>query len=192
MKETTMKVRELMVPLEEYASVSENATMYEAVRALERAQENLDMDRYKYLHRGVLVFNKKKKIVGKISQLDILRGLEPKYQKMGDPAVLARAGFSTDFLHCMLEQYSLFSDPLSEICNKATNMRVKDIMSSLVDGEYVEADATLNIAIHCMVMGHFQSLLVSDKKRIVGVLRLTDVFMEVFHKMENCCFVEDI
>ena len=60
-------VRDLMVPLEEYATVPEEATLFEAVMALEQAQERLDRNRYKYLHRAVLVYDKNKKIVGKIS-----------------------------------------------------------------------------------------------------------------------------
>ena len=34
-------IKELMVPLSEYATVKEDATLYEAVLALEEAQENL-------------------------------------------------------------------------------------------------------------------------------------------------------
>ena len=35
-------VKDLMVPLEEYATVSHNATIYEAVLALEKAQDALE------------------------------------------------------------------------------------------------------------------------------------------------------
>ena len=40
MKQT--KVRDLMVPLSDYATVSEQATLYEAVMALEQAQIKFD------------------------------------------------------------------------------------------------------------------------------------------------------
>jgi len=40
MKQT--KVRDLMVPLSEYATVSEEATLYEAVMALEESQLKFD------------------------------------------------------------------------------------------------------------------------------------------------------
>ena len=66
----SMKVKDLMVPLDEYATVSEEATLYEAVLALEEAQEKFDSLPYK--HRAILVYNKKKRIVGKISQLDVI------------------------------------------------------------------------------------------------------------------------
>ena len=77
----TMIVKNLIVPLSEYAIVSEEATLYEAVLALEKAQAKFDQNRYR--HRAILVYDEKKHIAGKISQLDILRALEPKYKQMG-------------------------------------------------------------------------------------------------------------
>jgi hypothetical protein len=35
-------------------------------------------------------------------------------------------------------------------------------------------------------MGQHQSLLVTRDKEIVGILRLTDVFAAVFHRMKEC------
>ena len=102
-------VKDLMVPLEEYATVSHNATLYDAVLALEKAQEEIERNHTAYLHRAVLVYDDKKKIIGKISQLDILTALEPKYSEMGQSRAMSRIAFSPEFLKNMLEQYSLFS-----------------------------------------------------------------------------------
>ena len=52
----SIKVKHLMVPLDEYATVDENATLNEAVLALEESQKRFRQDRYK--HRAVLVFDK--------------------------------------------------------------------------------------------------------------------------------------
>jgi len=41
-------------------------------------------------------------------------------------------------------------------------------------------------AIHQLVMGHRQSLLVTSDENIVGILRLTDVFMHIFQEMSAC------
>ena len=57
----TYKVRQLMVPLTEYATVSEEATLFAAVKALEAAQKNLEQDRFK--HRAVLIYDKNNKII---------------------------------------------------------------------------------------------------------------------------------
>ena len=71
----TIAVKDLMVPLAEYATVSEEATLYDAVLALEKAQEAFDPKKQR--HRAVLVFDKKNRIVGKLGQPDILRALGP-------------------------------------------------------------------------------------------------------------------
>jgi predicted transcriptional regulator len=54
------------------------------------------------------------------------------------------------------------------------------------EGEYVSEEATLNEAIHQIVMGHHQSLLVTRNSGIVGILRLTDVFKHIFQTMKTC------
>jgi CBS domain-containing protein len=178
-------VKQLMVPLEEYATVSEDATLYEAIIALEKAQREFDQEKYR--HRAILVFDKRKRIVGKVSQMDVIRSLEPKYSEIGDIGKLSRAGFSPSFLRSMLEQYSLWDEPIDEICNKASRMRVKDVMYRPTEGEYIQEDASLGEAIHQLVMGHHQSLLVVGAKgRIVGILRLSDVFKEVCEITKIC------
>ena len=183
---TDLIVKDLMVPLEEYATVDEEATLYEAVTALEEAQEECDRSLYKYLHRAILVLDKGKKVVGKISQLDVLRALEPKYMEMGDPGKLSRTGFSPQFMKSMLEQYALWDRPLNQICSKATNIKVKVFMHTPTEGEYIQENAALGEAIHQLVMGHHQSLLVTGERKIVGILRLTDVFMNIFEEMRAC------
>ena len=182
----TITVKDLMVPIEEYATVSQEATLYEAVLELEKAQERLDRDKYLYLHRAVLVYDAKGEIVGKVSQLDALRALEPKYRDMGEPGSLSKAGFSASFLRSMLQQYSLWDKPLSDNCTKAGQVKVKKFMHTPSEGEFVEEDATLEKAIHLLVMGRHQSLLVTRGQDIVGVLRLTDVFKDIFQRVKAC------
>ena len=182
----TIPIKDLMVPLEEYATVSEEATLFEAVAALEKAQERLDRDKYLYLHRAVLVYDKNNQIIGKISQLDVLRALEPKYDDLGDMGKLAHTGFSPQFLKTMLKQGAFWETPLRDICSKAGGFKVKTFMYTPTEGEYIHEDASLDEAIHLLVMGHHQSLLVTRDKEIIGILKLTDVFAEVFHIMKTC------
>jgi CBS domain-containing protein len=180
-----ISVQDLMVPLDEYVTVSVKATMFDAVMALEKAHEELDRKRYTYLHRAILVYDENKKIVGKISQLDVLRALEPKYMDMGDQGVLSRAGFSPQFLKSMLERYSLFDMPLRDMCSKAAKVPVTDFMYTPTEGEYIDETASLGEAVHQLVMGRHQSLLVTKEKDIVGILRLTDVFKYIFQTMKT-------
>jgi CBS domain-containing protein len=179
-------VKDLMVPLSEYATVTEDATLYEAVLSLEEAQEKFEEKHARYRHRAILVLDKDGKVVGKISQLDVLRALEPKYQDMIQGEGSHRYGFTKNFMKSILEDYHLFASPLGDICRKAGEQNVKKFMYTPTEGEYVSHDASLDVAIHQLIMGHHQSLLVTHGEKIVGILRLTDVFAALFHKMKDC------
>jgi CBS domain-containing protein len=182
MKSTTVK--DLMVPLAEYAIVLEEATLAEAILALEKAQMEFAPSQHR--HRAILVLDMNKKVVGKISMLDVLRGLEPKYGKIEQTGMLSRAGFSPEFLKSMLEKYSLWAKPLKAICAKAARLKVRHFMYTPSDGEYVDEGATLSQAIHQLVMGHHHSLLVTRGDEIVGILRLSDVFKEICEEIKAC------
>ena len=179
-------VEDLMVPLSEYATVIEDATLYEAVLALEKAQENFEDKHTRYRHRAILMLDKDGKVVGKLSQLDVLRALEPKYQDMIQGQGSQRFGFTKKFMQSMLEDYSLFANPLDDICRKAGEQPVKKFMQTPTEGEYISEAASLEAAIHQLILGNSQSLLVTRDDNIVGILRLTDVFAAVFHRMKEC------
>ena len=179
-------VKDLMVPLSEYATVNEDATLYEAVLSLEEAQEKFEDKHTRYRHRAILILDKDGKVVGKLGQLDVLRALEPKYQDMVEGKGSHRYGFTKHFMKSMLEGYHLFANPLDDICRKAGEQSVNKFMSTPTEGEYISEDASLDVAMHQFIMGHHQSLLVTAGKKIVGILRLTDVFAAVFHKMKEC------
>ena len=105
---------------------------------------------------------------------------------MGDQSALSRAGFSPQFLKAMLGQHSLWDKPLKDVCGKAVKHKVKKFMYKPTEGEYIEESASLEEAMHLLVMGRHQSLLVTSGGNIVGILRLTDVFMEIFRLMRIC------
>ena len=179
-------VEELMVPVDEYATVSEDASLFEAVVALEEAQQLISQTGRLYLHRAIMVYDKNKKVVGKITQLDVLRSLEPRYKDLGDTRAMSRAGLSASFLKSMMDNMAFCDTSLSDMCGKAARIKVKDFMNSPEEGECVGVDASICEAIHLFVMSQNQGLLVVSKDEIVGILRLSDVFMKVFEMMKQC------
>jgi CBS domain-containing protein len=177
-----MTVQELMVPLSDYATVSEDATLEEAIISLEKAQKSYDCS--KYTHRAVLVLDKKKRVVGKVSQLDALRALEPKYNEIhAAPGRTSYRHFSQMFLRSMVKSYHLFDKPLDVLHKRAARIYVRDFMHKTTEEEHLDSDATLDEAIHMLIMGCHQSLLVTHGEQIVGILRLTDAFEAVFKSM---------
>ena len=182
-------VKDLMVPLEEYATIDQEASLFDAVMALEKAQEEYRRPGAQYPHRAILVYDQKKRVVGKLSQLDILRSLEPKYKQAAsqDSGRVMASGFSQEFLRSMVRQFSLWDKPLMDICKKATRMKAKDCMHVPEEGEFVKDSDSLDVAMNQLIMGLHQSLLVTnDRKAIVGILRLTDVFKQVVDAMKKC------
>ena len=74
------------------------------------------------------------------------------------------------------EQYSLWDRPFEEYIKSLKSTRVRDAMYKPADHQHVNMDETLVEAMHKIVMGRHQSLLVLDGKKVVGILRSTDVF----------------
>lgn len=188
-------VKNLMVPLSEYATVSEDASLYEAVIALDKVQKEFDstclekapkeFGTKRHPHRAILVLDENGQVAGKISQLDALMALEPKYEEMHGGGGMHRLGFTKKFMKSLLETYRLWNSPLEDIRAKSVEIPVKRFMHIPSEGEFVDEDATPDEAIHQLVLGHHQSLLVIKEGKITGILRLTDVFEAVFYKMKE-------
>ncbi len=172
----SVKVKKLMVALTDYATVSQDETLYEAVLAFEKA---LKSDHHRYPHRAVLALDDEGQAVGKLSQWDLIKALEPRYNEIVESKSLIRYGFSASFIRSMIKSQGLWQKPLDNLCRKAANIRVKDVMYSPAEGEYVDEDASLDEGIHQLVIGHHQSLLVTRNSKVVGILRLSDVFFEI-------------
>jgi CBS domain-containing protein len=182
----TVIVKDLMVSIEEYATVSKGANLYEAVIALEKAQLSVDASRHK--HRAVLVLDDEGNVVGKLDIFDILMALEPKYGELDAAGVLKRSGYSPEFIDSLLKDKLLWGESLQFICSRAPDINVIELMEDPEDGAYIEADATLDEAIHQLLMWRYQSLLVTSGKKVIGILRLSDVFTKICAKIKTCNF----
>jgi CBS domain-containing protein len=171
-----------MVPLDEYATVSDNATLADAIHALDHAQATYCQNKYR--HRAILVLDNNRQPIGKISQIDALRALEPKYKEIQNQDTRGTfRHFSRMFLNSMIEYHRLFDGSLDDLRKKAAKIHVSDFMLTLSADECVSEGGTLDEAIHLLIMGHHQSLLVKRDDQIVGILRLTDVFSAVFQPL---------
>ena len=85
-----------------------------------------------------------------------------------------------------LEEHGLWDKSLKDILGNAAKMKAKTFMYTPKEAEYIDESASLEEAMHMLVMGRHQSLLATKGGEIVGILRLTDVFMEIFRLMKFC------
>jgi len=168
-------VKDLMVPIADYAVVPEDATIREALLALDRAQQFLAPGREH--HRAVLVADKRGGIIGKLGYLAFLRGLEPKYNVVGDVEKLANVGVSVEIITMMMESYRFWQDDMSIICRRAKSIRVKDVMRPIE--ESIDENQPITEALHRIIMWQSLSILVKRGETVVGIVRLSDLFAEI-------------
>lgn len=178
------RVKDLMVPLSEYATVPVGSTLFEAVQALEKAQEEFDHTKYK--HRGILILDSNLRVVGKLSHLHALRALEPAAEDTSDLQELAQFGFSHQYIRTLRKIHRGQAAPLADLCRKAAELKVEDFMHIAVEDEFIDHEATLDMAIHQLVNEKLLSLLVTKDGDTIGILRLADVFAAVYHTLKDC------
>ena len=168
-------VIDVMLPIEEYALVSEEDTLYDAFITLEEAQEKRPKGRQK--HRAVLVLNRNGDIVGKLGHLGFLKALEPGYKALGKMEMVSKSGLTRDYITSMMKDFDLLQDDLDEIRKKTKSIKMKDVMRPMT--EQVDVNDTINEAIHKIIMWQVLSCLVTKGGRVVGILRISDLFDEV-------------
>jgi len=171
-----------MVPISEYATVKVGTSLIDAVKTLERAQEAYSTS--KYQHRAVLVLDESENVVGKISQLRALKAIQPDFESKSDIEQLKYFNFSDTYIAQIRDLYRSHGKVMSKSSlREASVKKVEEFMQTPSVGEYVSENCSLDTAIHRLVAGTHLSLLVTRDERIVGVLRISDVFAAVFHKM---------
>lgn len=176
-------IKELMVPIAEYATISQEATLKEAIRALEAAQAQFDASRYR--HRAILALDDDGKVVGKLTQMDTIKALDPDYMQKLDEASLARFGISSEYLEGVLSQHGIHTMSLEELCQGVGRLRVADVMHAPSEGEYIDIGSTMQETVCRFVATGQHSLLVTQDEDIIGVLRLTDVFAAVCQAVKS-------
>jgi len=76
-----------------------------------------------------------------------------------------------------VENYNLWDENCDTLVVKAKKRKVKEIMHSPLEGEYISENLPVSEAIHQFILGHHQSLLVmNNQNKVIGILKLTDVF----------------
>ncbi len=179
------KVKTWMKPVNKFPMIPDSATLAAAVLALEKAQE--DYTSGKRECRTLLVYDQNKKIVGKLTPIDVVRGLEPNYEKVMDPKTHAYVRNFQYVIDSMREQAVLWSKPLDDLCSVAKDVRVKDFILAPLPSQVVQAEDSLNTAFHHFVVARHDTLFVLDQQKLVGILRFSDVYREISRRLKDVC-----
>lgn len=179
----TKCVKDLMIPVSEYATIHQDATLYEAILTLQDYQKNVPENRQPY--RAILVTDDRQHIIGKINHWGFLKALEPKYTLVNDMEKLSRVGVSSDFVKSMMDQLRLWQDNFFDVSKRVQTIKVKDVMNPIT--ESIDENASIIEAIHRIVMWQTLSLLVLRGNQVIGILRLSDLYSEVVHYILDAC-----
>jgi CBS domain-containing protein len=179
-----MKVRELMRPIDEFPRISSQATFMEAVEALETADREFKLG--KAPERILLVYDVTEKIVGKLSPMDVVQGLEPNYVNIDDFKAVPYYQLIRLSLQSMKKQYRLWHRPLGELWEKAYNVKIHDFIKMPTPDHMVRADDKMDAAFHLFVVSRHGSLFVKDAQDIVGLILFSDVYKKIKETMTAC------
>ena len=179
----TMNIREIMSPTEDFPRISEQATFYEAVLALDEAQEAFLSGKAR--QRILLVEDAGGNVTGKITPMDLLRGLEPKYDKIEGSDIISRFGLGYA-AESMKEEYRLWQKPLTELCSRAQNMKVADFQNRPTPDHTVSVEDDMDNILHRFVLARHDSLFVEHGGQIIGLLRFSDVYKAVSRTLKAC------
>jgi CBS domain-containing protein len=170
-----MKVKEMMVPIEEYAKVGPDATLYDALVELETAEEKLPEGRAP--HRAVLVEDSFGRLVGNIGRLSIIRALGVGSSTRGAREEMDRGGVSPGSISVVMSHVRFLYRDRGSLQERAKSIRARTVMHPV--GESIDEDASLQDAIDLFGARPALSILVKRGSQVVGVLRVSDLFQEL-------------
>lgn len=178
-------VKDLMVPLSEYATISEGSRLVEALLALESAKE--DVGNKEYPHWIVLIMDDEDKVVGKLSQINLLRALEPRTDEVENVDRLGRFGFSPQFITQQREGLRLDNASLEKVytSSEILDMKVEEFMKKLAENDFIDEHTSLATAAHQMSVRNRLSMLVTRDDEVIGILTMSDVFTAIINAMKT-------
>ena len=169
--EVMRRVKEVMIPVEQYPSVRDNATLREAIAKIEEAQ--LEVERRKSLPRVLLVFDEINVLVGTVRRRDVMRGLEPKYL-LSKPLEYKKKLFDIDVDPNLAE---LSYDRVVRGIREQANRPVSDVMLPIA--AILDAEDHVMKAVQAMVALDVNLIPVLQEGKLVGVVRSVDVFHDL-------------
>ncbi len=158
-------VKEIFVPILEYPHIKESTSVKEAFRVLRKSFE--DGKGY----RSILVVNDKNQLKGLLAMSDLIQAVEPRFLKVVKPDTYQ--GPPLEYPALTLIWQELFS----EGCKKEAKKPVKEVMNPV--HSTITLEDSIAKAAYLLIMTNARVLPVIDKERVIGVVRLVDIFNEI-------------
>jgi CBS domain-containing protein len=156
------RVKDLMIPLEDYPHIPYWFTLRQAMAIVREAAIKFEGS---FEPRAVLVFDEKYQLMGILTLRDIIKGLEPNFLKETrlvkmDPSLTVLLG---DLLGPQMKEHS--------------QRQVGEVMSPIQ--ATVDGDAPIAKALYIMIKENVGLMPVIQDSKVAGIIRLSDLFNEV-------------
>jgi len=158
----TKKVKELMIPLEDYPHIPYWFTLRQAMAIVREAAIKFEGS---FEPRAVLVFDEKYQLMGMLTLRDIIKGLEPRFMHetalvKSDPNLTVLMG-------------DLFGPGMREASQKP----VSEVMSPIKIT--VQGSDPIAKALFLMIKEGVGVMPVIQDSKVAGMVRLSDLFKEI-------------
>ena len=158
----TKKVKELMIPLEDYPHIPYWFTLRQAMAIVREAAIKFEGS---FEPRAVLVFDEKYQLMGILTLRDIIKGLEPRFMH---ETALVKADPNLSVL-----MGDLFGPGMRE----ASQTPVSEVMSPIK--VTIQGNDLLAKAIFMMIQENVGMMPVVQDGKVAGMVRLSDLFKEI-------------
>jgi len=153
------KVKDLMIPLEDFPHIPYWFTLRQAMAIVREA-----VGKFKgaFEPRAVLIFDEKYQLMGILTLRNIIKGLEPSFLQESGPVA-------------MDPNLSVLMGDLAGPAMRAASQRpVNEVMCPIQ--VTVDADAPVTKALYLMIQENVGFLPVMQAGRVAGMIRLSDLF----------------
>ncbi|MFH2012330.1 MAG: CBS domain-containing protein [Pseudomonadota bacterium] len=184
------RVKDIMNPIDEYRTVDVDARLCDALAILKKNHESTEKDGT--YHKTLLVTDASQKIVGKLTMVDLIRGLVPENSKRPElfsaRAFSSRALEATDQVSEFQEHFLWLHSSFAELVKQEAHKRVGDIMSDA--HPLLKEDDKINLSIYVLFKEGVRQQLVERDGKIVGVINLILLYNEFMETVGPECHVE--
>jgi CheY-like chemotaxis protein len=162
-------VRDVMVPITDYTTITGEQSVGEAVRKL-RESFSLAACTSRLMetgHRSIIVFDRQGNLQGLLAIVDLLQAIMPSYLSAPKPSTADAIQYSPMFWRGAFnrEVGLLAKRPVSEIMSPAPMT--------------IDADTNLMEAAYIMVTNKLRRMVVMQGGKVLGVVREQDLFFEI-------------
>jgi CBS domain-containing protein len=156
------KVKDLMIPLEDYPHIPYWFTLRQAVAVVREATVKFEGA---FEPRAVLVFDEKYQLMGILTLRDMIKGLEPNFLQ------------ETSLVKMDPNLTVLMGDLSGPNMRTASRRPVSEVMSPIQ--VTVNGSAPIAKALYLMIQGNVGLMPVMQAGKVAGMVRLSDLFNEI-------------